>query len=137
MSINFSNYIKSTSSQAVGLVPTAIKTSNGYTANANDLVRCDTTAGSFSITFPASPADGAVIGIVDVAGTFGSNMLVINRGGTTTIELDTQYNLDINGAYVTFIYNVTGTNWRLLETPSAPATSTAGRGIAFGIVMGF
>ena len=105
-----------------GLAPTAIKINNGYTAVADDLVRCNTTSGAFSISFPTSPTDGTIIGVVDVASTFGTNHLTIDRGGTTTIEGDTSYILDISGTYVSFVYNTATTNWRLLETPTAIAT---------------
>ena len=100
-----------------GLTPTSIKTANGYTASANDLVRCNTTSGAFSITFPTSPTDGDIIGVLDVTGNFNTANLTINRGGTTTIESDTSLVLDMNGAYVSFVYSSTGTNWKLLETP--------------------
>lgn len=100
-----------------GLTPTAIKIANGYTASANDLVRCNTTSGAFSIAFPTSPTDGDIIGVVDVTGNFNTANLTINRGGTTTIESDTSLVLDMNGAYVSFVYSSTGTNWKLLETP--------------------
>jgi hypothetical protein len=100
-----------------GLTPTTIKTANGYTATSNDLVRCDTTSGAFSITFPTSPTDGDIIGVVDITGNFNTANLTINRGGTTTIESDTSLILDMNGTYVSFVYSSTGTNWKLLETP--------------------
>jgi hypothetical protein len=106
-----------------GLGATAIKTA-AYTAAANDLVRCDTSAGAFNITLPASPADGVMIGIVDIAGTFGTNNLTILPNTSKTIESDaTSYNLDISGASVTFVYNTSTTNWRLMETPSAGTTT--------------
>jgi acetyltransferase-like isoleucine patch superfamily enzyme len=99
-----------------GLLPTSIQTAN-YTAVVNDLVRCNTAAGAFSVTFPTSPPDGSTIAIVDVFGTFYTNNLTINRGGTNTIEGDTAVILDINNAYTTFMYNYGTANWRLLETP--------------------
>lgn len=102
-----------------GLAATGIKTSS-YTAAANDLVRCDTTAGAFSITFPASPADGVMIGIVDIANTFTTNIITVLPNTGKTIESDaTSYLLDISGASVVFVYNSNTTNWRLMETPSA------------------
>lgn len=45
------------SSYAAQLVPTAVKTAN-YTAAASDLVACDTTSGSFTVTLPNAPPDG-------------------------------------------------------------------------------
>ena len=102
---------------AGGLNPTAIKTSN-YTAATNDLVRCDSTAGAFSITLPASPTDGDIIGLVDIAETFGTYAVSVLPNTGKTIEGDsTSLILDMNGAYVSFVYNSATTNWRLLETP--------------------
>lgn len=120
-----------------GLAATDIKTS-AYTAVANDLVRCDTTAGAFSITFPASPADGVMIGVVDIAGTFATSNLTVLPNTGKTIESDaTSYILDINGASVSFVYNSSTTNWRLMETPSVPAAVlSTGKAIAMSIVFG-
>lgn len=105
------------------LIPTSIKTS-AYTASANDLVRCDTTAGAFSVTLPASPADGATIAFLDMASTFATNYLTVLPNTGKTIESDaTSYILDINGTAVSFVYNLASTNWRLLQTPSVPLAS--------------
>jgi hypothetical protein len=123
---NGSNWISGTVSISggggSGLSPTSIKTS-AYTAVVNEMVRCDTTAGAFSITFPASPTDGAMIGVVDITNYFGTNNLTLLPNTGKTIESDgTSYILDISGTAVTFVYNIGTTNWRLLQTPSAVTT---------------
>jgi hypothetical protein len=120
------------------LIPTAVKTS-AYTASANDLVRCDTTSGGFSVTLPASPADGATIAFLDMASTFATSNLTVLPNTGKTIESDsTSYLLDINGTSVSFVYNLASTNWRLLQTPSVPATAvlSTGKAIAMSIVFG-
>jgi hypothetical protein len=107
-----------------------------YTAAANDLVRCNTTGGAFSVLFPVA-ADGATIGFVDTNNTFGTNNLTILPNTGQTIESDaTSFILDISGAAVSFVYS--GTNWKLLQTPSVPATAilTTGKAIAMSIVFG-
>jgi hypothetical protein len=98
------------------LTATPIITSS-YTAMVNDVIRCNTAGGAFAVTFPADPSDGSKIEIIDVAGTFYTNNLTINRGGFTTIENDTSIVLDMNSAYVSFMYNYSTSNWRLLQTP--------------------
>jgi hypothetical protein len=105
-----------------GLTPTTIKTAN-YTAAAGELVRCNSTAGIFSITLPASPADGAIVAILDIGNTFGTNNVTVLPNTGKTIESDTSLILDITGTYVSFVYNSSATNWRLLETPSVPLAS--------------
>jgi hypothetical protein len=100
-----------------GLTSTSIQTSN-YTAAVNDLVRCNTAAGAFSVTFPASPTDGAIIGVIDIAGTFNSNNLTLLPNTGKTIESDaTSLILDMTGTYVSFVYSSATSNWKLLETP--------------------
>jgi hypothetical protein len=98
------------------LTPTPIKTSS-YTAVVNDIVRCNTAAGAFSVTFPNTPTDGAMIVISDIAGTFNTNTLTVNSSGTNTIEGDTSVILDVNGSYVSFMYMALTANWKLLQTP--------------------
>jgi hypothetical protein len=100
-----------------GLAPTAIKTDDGYVAVANDLVRCNTAAGAFSVSFSATPSDGDVIGIVDVAGTFNTHNLTLLPNGATIEGDATSILLDMDGTYVSFIYNSSTSNWKLLETP--------------------
>jgi hypothetical protein len=104
------------------LTTTTIKTS-AYTAAASELVRCDTTAGAFSVTLPASPADGTIVAILDIGNTFGTNNVTVLPNTSKTIESDTSLILDITGTYVSFVYNLSATNWRLLETPSVPLAS--------------
>ena len=116
-----------------GLAPTAIITSS-YNASVNDIVRCNTAAGAFAITFPTSPSDGSLINVVDVAGTFYTNNLTINRGGTNTIEGDTSVILDINNAYTSFMYNTATANWRLLETPIGSLGNVTANTTVSGIV---
>jgi hypothetical protein len=105
-----------------GLTPTDIKTAN-YTAAAADLVRCNSTAGTFSVTLPATPSDGAIVAVLDIGNTFGTNNVTVLPNTGKTIESDTSLILDITGTYVSFVYNSSATNWRLLETPSVPLAS--------------
>ena len=98
------------------LISTSIQTTN-YTASVNDLVRCNTAAGAFSVTFPSSPTDGGTIAIIDITGTFATNNLTLLPNGKM-IEFDsTSIILDLNGSYASFVYNSTTSNWKLLETP--------------------
>jgi hypothetical protein len=60
---------------AQALIPTAVKTAN-YTAAAADLVPCDTTSGSFTVTLPNAPADRSRVAV---------KMVIL--GGTNTVTV--------------------------------------------------
>ena len=99
-----------------GLTPTLIKTSN-YNALSNELVRCDSNAGGFTITLPVSPTDGDIIGILDVTGTFSTFNISVIANGKLIEGAATSFILTTAGAYVSFIYNSPTTNWRVLSQP--------------------
>jgi hypothetical protein len=115
-----------TSWQAVssGMAPTPIMTAD-YTAVTNDLVRCNTTSSSFNVTLPSAPIDGAFVGIIDINNTFSTNNLTVLPGVGKTVEGNSTYILDINGAYIAFIYSTTSTDWHLMCIPPATAPATA------------
>lgn len=98
-----------------GLISTPTKTAN-YTAAANELVRVNATS-SFNITLPASPTDGAIVGILDIANTFSANNITVLPGAGANIEGDTSVILDISNTYAAFTYISSTTNWRLMNIP--------------------
>jgi len=116
------------------LSPTSVKTSN-YTSFSNDLVRCNTSSSAFTVTFPAAPADGDCIGIIDVEYTFSGHNLTLLPNSGKRIEFDSsEYILDIAGTYVSFIYMSSSNNWRLLDTPSILLGTSGSGGTGTGSV---
>jgi len=65
----------------------------GFTATANKGYFCNTTSAAFTVTLPATPSAGDEVIILDYAGTFDTNVLVINpnsnkiEGGTANLAL--------------------------------------------------
>jgi hypothetical protein len=57
-----------------------VKTAN-YTAVAGDKIAADTTGGAFTVTLPATPADGDSVEIIPARGTFATNNLTVARNG--------------------------------------------------------
>jgi hypothetical protein len=106
------------------LFTTSIQTAN-YTAAVNELVRCNTAAGAFSVTFPASPADGSLLGVIDIGNTFAANNLTLLSNGKTIENDATSVILDLNGSYASFVYNSATSNWKLLETPTGTVVPPA------------
>jgi hypothetical protein len=71
---------------------TSVKTT-GFTATANKGYFCNTTSAGFTVTLPATPSAGDEVIILDYAGTFDTNSLIINpnsnkiEGGTANLVL--------------------------------------------------
>jgi hypothetical protein len=71
---------------------TTVKTT-GFTATANKGYFCNTTSAGFTVTLPATPSAGDEVIILDYAGTFDTNALIINpnsnkiEGATDTLKL--------------------------------------------------
>ena len=85
-----------------------VKTGN-YTTQNLEGVLADTTAGTFTVTLPATPATGNQCVIADHSATFGTNNLTVGRNGSTINGTAADLVLDISGVSVQFVYN--GTTW--------------------------
>ena len=66
---------------AVNWDTASIKTAT-FTAVSGNGYFCNTTAGVFNITMPASPSVGDIVGLKDYAGTFATYNLTIDRNGS-------------------------------------------------------
>jgi hypothetical protein len=71
---------------------TSVKTT-GFTATANKGYFCNTTSAGFTVTLPATPSAGDEVIVLDYAGTFDTNALIINpnsnkiEGATDNLKL--------------------------------------------------
>ena len=100
----------------IGLVRTANKIS-AYTAAPNDLVACDISGGSFTVTLPTAPANGTTIGVKIVVGNAtGSNgfILTVAAGGTDVFDNAggaTTQTMKILSQEITYIYQTSTGIW--------------------------
>ena len=108
---------------AAGFGPTGAVSWNTtkITANPNPAVTgvgyfADTTSAAFTITLPATPAAGAVIGIADYANTFATNNLTINRNGSNIGGSAINAVLSTNGVSVTFVYVDATQGWIVTDS---------------------
>lgn len=85
------------------------KTAN-YTAVNGDLLIADTTAGTFTITLPATPSTGNYIRIAD-GNNWETTNLTVARNGSTIEGSAADLTLDIAGITVDIIYD--GTTWEV------------------------
>jgi hypothetical protein len=68
----------------------------GFTASAGNGYPCDTTSAGFTVTLPATPSAGDQVQLVDYAGTFDTNALIIDPNGED-IEGGTSISLQLTG----------------------------------------
>jgi hypothetical protein len=75
---------------------------------------------------PSNPIDGSIVNFVDVAsaGSFLTNNLTVLPGIGKTVQNSSSLILNVNGTYVSLVYNLSTTNWKLLQT-SLPTASTS------------
>lgn len=85
--------------------------SSNYTAVAGDKILANTSAGSFTITLPASPNTGDAIEIVDSHGTFQLFPLIIARNGKSIMGEAENLFAGVDNAGFGLVYN--GTEWRI------------------------
>jgi hypothetical protein len=87
----------------------------------------DTNAGVIEVFLPTSPSRGDVVGLVDYAGTFGTNQLIINTGG---INIDStvgsEFKVTTNNAIVECVYVDSAKGWLVYINQAAGTTPTTG-----------
>lgn len=98
-----------------------IRTSD-YTAEPGELVRVNTTQNTINVTLPNLPTDGSTIGIIDMMSTFSVNPVTVIPSSGYTIENESSIILDINHAYVEFVFSLQTMNWLIKSTPVSSNT---------------
>jgi hypothetical protein len=100
------------------LTPTAVKTS-AYSAAAGDLVPCDTaTTGSFTVTLPSAPSDGAQVRIEHIL-QGGGGVVTVACGGSDVINRTggpTSFTMPTLGQAATLQYKASGAIWYVLAS---------------------
>lgn len=111
----------------------AVKTAN-YTAVDGDRFIAKTTAGSFTVTLPASPTTGNYIQITD-GGDWSVNNLLINMNGSTVEGVSDTLAINIPNVTVEFIYD--GTTWQFVASTGPAGVVSADTAIIYAIGLGF
>lgn len=88
------------------------KTSN-YTAVANEGILANTSAGSFTVTLPASPANGDIVAFIDSHSQFDINNLIIGRNGLLIQGAASNLEIDVKDASFQLVYTGATTGWKL------------------------
>ena len=98
---------------------TTVKTAN-FTATAGEGYFCNTTSGSFTVTLPASPSAGDLVGIKDYANTADTNNIIIGRNGSNIEGAANNFLISVEGGSITLIYVDATKGW--LSTAASKAS---------------
>jgi hypothetical protein len=97
----------------------SIKTT-GFTAVAGEGYFCNTTSAAFTVTLPASPSAGDLVGIKDYANTADTNNITIGRNGSNIEGAANDFLITVEGGSITLIYVDATQGW--LSTAAAKAS---------------
>ena len=76
----------------------------GFTAVAGNGYFVNTTSGAITVTLPATPTAGDLVGIKDYANTADTNNITIDRNGSNIQGVANNYVISIEGLAITLIY---------------------------------
>src|SRR5210317_862850 len=97
--------------------------STQVTAEAGKGYFLDTNAGVIEVFLPSSPTRGDVVGLVDYAGTFGTNQLIINTGGVNIDStVGSEFKVTTNNAIVECVYVDAAKGWLVYINQAAGTT---------------
>jgi len=94
---------------------TTIRTSN-FTAVSGNGYFCDTTAGSFTVTLPASPSEGDIVAIKDWSSTAATNNILIGRNGQEIEGNTTDGAINVHGDAQTLVFSGASRGWMVVNS---------------------
>jgi len=121
---NSSGTVVPLTSSSGGITWQSVQSAN-FTATAGNAYPIDTTSAAITVTLPASPTSGQLIGLLDYAGTFATNNVVVNPNGNNLNGATTSVKLDQNNEGITFVYSgatqgwVSYSSYKAITPPSA------------------
>ena len=98
--------------------PGDIKTAS-FTATDNQGFFVNTTSGQITVTLPASPSAGDVVGIKDYANTFDTNKCILNPNGNKIQGSTTNFEITVEGSSIILIYVDSTRGWVITDASKA------------------
>ena len=89
---------------------TTVKTAN-FTATAGEGYFVNTTSGAITVTLPASPSAGDIVGVKDYANTADTNGITINRNGENIQGDAANYLINTEGLAIVLLYVDSTKGW--------------------------
>ena len=94
--------------------PGDIKTTS-FTATDNQGFFVNTTSGEITVTLPASPSAGDVVGIKDYANTFDTNKCILNANGNKIQGSTNNFQITVEGSSIILIYVDSTRGWVITD----------------------
>ncbi|MFC1795111.1 glycine-rich domain-containing protein [Planctomycetota bacterium] len=104
--------------------PSDIKTAS-FTATDNQGFFVNTTSGQITVTLPASPSAGDVVGIKDYANTFDTNKCILNANGNKIQGSTELFEIIVEGSSIIIIYVDATQGWVITDASKAADISEA------------
>jgi len=98
--------------------PGDIKTTS-FTATDNQGFFVNTTSGEITVTLPASPSAGDVVGIKDYANTFDTNKCILNANGNKIQGSTELFEITVEGSSIIIIYVDSTKGWVITDASKA------------------
>ena len=98
--------------------PSDIKTAS-FTATDNQGFFVNTTSGQITVTLPASPSAGDVVGIKDYANTFDTNKCILNANGNKIQGSTELFEITVEGSSIIIIYVDATRGWVITDASKA------------------
>ena len=98
--------------------PGDIKTAS-FTATDNQGFFVNTTSGQITVTLPASPSAGDVVGIKDYANTFDTNKCILNANGNKIQGSTELFEITVEGSSIIIIYVDSTKGWVITDASKA------------------
>jgi hypothetical protein len=102
----------------------------GFTASAGNAYPCNTTSAGFTVTLPATPSAGDQVQLVDYAGTFDTNALVIDPNGEDIVGQTSNVVVVKDREAITLVYVDSTQGWLPI---SGYQEGTEGLGLPYSI----
>jgi len=98
--------------------PGDIKTAS-FTATDNQGFFVNTTSGEITVTLPATPSAGDVVGIKDYANTFDTNKCILNANGNKIQGSTELFEITVEGSSIIIIYVDSTKGWVITDASKA------------------
>ena len=92
----------------------------GFTAVAGNGYPCNTTSAAFTVSLPATPSAGALVTLVDYAGTWGTNPVTVSGNGSNINGIAATSLLSVSNSSVQLVYIDSTQGWKAYSYSITP-----------------